>query len=170
MPSEWLSVNGSTSRPPVHSNEVSTWLPKLRTLTLGGNNIAMPVYQALQSVIGLASLQVLDLSGNALTGELEGSFEMLYCDGASLDACDSATTAVKTGASLMAIVLLASNSIEGGLEEAHALPRSLSVFSVSGNLLEGPVPEDYSRLSVFFAGEETNKSARRLPLRLSLLS
>ncbi|CAN0437806.1 unnamed protein product, partial [Laminaria digitata] len=133
-----------------------SWLPELRTLDLGGNNIVMTVYAAMQSVVGLPSLQVLDLSSNALTGNLEGSFDLHYCDfdeGGSLSGgggggtCNTAVT--KTRSSSLVIVLLASNLIGGGLE-ADSLPRSLSVLTLSDNLLHGPVPEDYSQLSVFF--------------------
>ena len=110
----------------------------------------MTVYAALQSVIGLPSLQVLDLSGNALSGDPEGSFDLHYCEGGSLSACD--TTALESRVSSLAILLLASNLIAGELEE-DSLPRSLSVLTLSENLLHGPVPDDYSQLSVFFAGE-----------------
>lgn len=110
----------------------------------------MPVYHALQSVIGFASLQVLDLSNNSLDGIVGQCFELHSCAGESLDACDSTT--VKTGASNLAILLLSSNSIEGELE-AHSFPRSLSALTVSDNLLTGPVPEDCAQLSVFLAGE-----------------
>lgn len=111
----------------------------------------MPAYDAIQSVIGFASLQVLDLSGNALSGNMEHSFDLYYCEGGSLGSCDS--TATKTGASDIAIVLLASNRIEGGLDTV-LLPRSMSVLTVSDNLLNGPVPADFSQLSVFMAGEK----------------
>lgn len=131
--------------------EVSLWLPELRTLALRGNAIAMPVYDALQSVISFASLQVLDLSGNALSGDMEQIFRMHYCEGGGLSACDS--TASKVGGSSWAITLLSSNEIEGGLEE-NSLPRSLSVLTVSDNLLHGPVPDDFSQLSVFMAGKK----------------
>lgn len=151
LPSAWLDITSSASRPLVHSNEVSSWLPELRTLALGGNDITMPVYDALQSVIGFSSLQVLDLSGNALSGDMEHSFDLHYCEGGSLGSCES--TATKTGASDMAIVLLASNRIEGGVG-AILLPRSMSVLTVSDNLLHGPVPDDFSQLSVLMAGEK----------------
>lgn len=151
LPFAWLDVNSSTSYPLLHYTEASHWLPKLRTLSLGSNNIDMTVYRALQSIVGFSSLQALDLSHNALTGELRGSFDRYYCEGGGLNACNSAV--VKTGASLLAIVLLASNFIEGGLK-VEALPRSLTVFTVSDNLLQGPVPEDYSQLSAFFAGKK----------------
>lgn len=111
----------------------------------------MPVYDALQSVISFASLQVLDLSGNALSGDMEQLFHLHYCEGGSLGAC--ASTASKTGGSTMVIALLTSNTIEGGLE-TNSLPRSLSVLTVSDNLLHGPVPDDFSQLSVFMAGEK----------------
>lgn len=110
----------------------------------------MPAYDAIQSVIGFASLQVLDLSGNALSGNIENAFDLHYCEGGSLGSCDS--TATKTGACDMAIVLLASNRIEGRLDEI-VLPGSVSVLTVSDNLLHGPVPDDFSQLSVFMAGE-----------------
>lgn len=110
----------------------------------------MSVYLALQSVIGFTSLQMLDLSGNFLDGSMDQSLDLHFCDGIGVDACDS--TGVKTGASAIAIVLLASNLIEGGL--TSSLPRSLSVLTVSDNQLSGPVPEDYSQLSVFMAGEK----------------
>lgn len=156
LPASWLddvksSSSSSTSHTLVHSKQVSSWLPELRTLALGSNNITMTVYRALQSVITLPSLQSLDLSDNVLSGTLEGSFELYYCAGGSLDDCDSAE--LKTGASTVAVLLLASNFIEGGLEKVDTLPRSLSVFTISDNLLHGPVPEEISQLSVFFAGE-----------------
>ena len=118
----------------------------------------MPVYDAIQSVVGFESLQTLDLSGNILNGDLEQSFELHYCEDGDLGTCDS--TAFKTGASNMAIVLLASNLIEGGLD-AMSLPRSLSVLTVSDNMLHGPVPDDFSQLSVFMAGEKYREKDER---------
>lgn len=113
----------------------------------------MTVYHALQSVTSLSSLQTLDLSENALSGDFEGCFELRYCEEndslLSPNACDA--TIVKTGASVLAVLLLASNVIEGELKEG-ALPSSLSVMTVSDNFLHGPVPDDFSQLSVFFAG------------------
>lgn len=151
LPSAWLDVRSSTARPLVHSDELSSWLPELRTLALGDNAIAMPVYHAIQSVVGFESLQTLDLSGNTLNGDLVQSFELHYCEGGGLGTCDSTT--FKTGASNMAIVLLASNLIEGGLD-AISLPRSLSVLTVSDNMLHGPIPDGFSQLSVFKAGKK----------------
>lgn len=151
LPSAWLEVNSSDTRPLVHSGEVSAWLPELRTLALSNNNITMSVYLALQSVISLSSLQTLDFSGNALSGNMEGSLEAYYCEGGDLNACD---TAILSTRSVLTILLLASNFIEGGLQ-ADALPRSLFVLTLSENMLYGPVPEDFSQLSVFFAGEES---------------
>lgn len=151
LPSAWLNTRSSTTRPLVHYNEASFWLPELRTLALGGNDITMPAYHALQSVIGFTSLQVLDLSGNALSGNMEHSFDLHYCEEGILNSCDSVATT--TGASDLAIVLLASNRIEGGLDSIF-LPRSMSVLTVSDNLLHGPVPGDFSQLSVFQAGEK----------------
>lgn len=150
LPSAWLDTGSSTAYPLVHSNEVSSWLPELRTLALGANDITMPAYHAIQSVVGFASLQVLDLSGNALSGNVEHAFDLYHCEGGSLGSCDS--TATKTGASDMAIVLLASNRIEGALDET-LLPGSMSVLTVSDNLLYGSVPDYFSQLSVFMAGE-----------------
>eukprot|EP00752_Nemacystus_decipiens_P005285 g4793.t1 len=149
LPSAWLDTATSTAAHPlVHSSEVSSWLPELRTLSLGSNDIAMPAYNAIQSVIGFASLQVLDLSANALSGSMEHAFDLHHCEGGSLGSCDSTVT--KTGASDMAIVLLASNRIEGTLDET-LLPASISVLTVSDNLLYGPVPNGFSKLSVFMA-------------------
>lgn len=135
----------------MHSTQVSSWLPELRTLALGSNNITMTLYRALQSIITLPSLQMLDLSDNVLSGTLGGSFELYYCAGGGLDDCDSAE--LKAGASVMAVLLLASNLIEGELEKVDTLPRSLSVLTLSDNLLHGPVAENFSQLSVFYAGE-----------------
>lgn len=150
LPSAWLDTSSSFSHPLVHSNEVSSWLPELRTLALGGNDITMPAYDAIQSVIGFASLQVLDLSGNALSGNMEHSFDLNFCEGGNSVSCDS--TAISTGASDVVVLLLASNRIDGGLD-AISLPGSLSVLTVSDNLLHGPVPVEFSQLSVFMAGE-----------------
>eukprot|EP00903_Cladosiphon_okamuranus_P019409 g17845.t1 len=161
LPSAWIAdTSSSTSHPLVHSNEVSSWLPELRTLALGGNNITMPAYDAIQSVIGFASLQVLDLSGNALSGNIENAFDLHYCEGGSLGSCDSIVA--KTGASDMAIVLLASNRIEGRLDEI-VLPGSVSVLTVSDNLLHGPVPDDFSQLSVFLADGNEGLNDTALP-------
>ncbi|CAN0050348.1 unnamed protein product [Ectocarpus sp. 6 AP-2014] len=160
LPSAWLEVVSSTSYPLVHSREVSVWLPELRTLALGGNAITMPVYHALQSVIGFESLQVLDLSNNSLDGTVGQYFELHSCAGGSLDECDSIT--VKTGASNLAILLLSSNSIEGELE-AHSFPRSLSALTVSDNLFTGPVPEDCAQLSVFLADGNEGLNDTSLP-------
>ncbi|CAN0004076.1 unnamed protein product, partial [Hapterophycus canaliculatus] len=158
LPSTWLDVSSNTSFPAIHVDETHPWLPELRTLAVGGNAITMSVYQALQSAISFASLQMLDLSSNILSGSMDQSFDLHYCDGVGSDACD--TTVVKTGASTMAIVLLSSNLIEGELRTS-SLPRSLSVLTVSDNLLIGPVPEDYAQLSVFMAegNEGLNDSA-----------
>lgn len=150
LPSAWLDVRTSTAHPLVHTDEVSTWLPKLRTLALGNNAITMTVYLAIQSIIGLPSLQMLDLSGNALSGELYDVFNLYYCEGGSLGGCESALRSSR--AISLTTLLLAANEIEGTLE-AVPLPESLSVLSVSNNQLQGAVPEDYSQLSVFFAGE-----------------
>lgn len=117
----------------------------------------MPAYDAIQSVISLASLQVLDLSGNALIGNMENAFDLYYCEGGSLGSCDS--TATKTGASDMTIVLLASNRIGGGLD-GMSLPGSVSVLTVSDNLLHGPVPDYFSQLSVFMAGKRRREGSR----------
>lgn len=111
----------------------------------------MSVYHALQSVISFGSLQVLDLSGNALSGDMEQLFHLHFCKGGNLSACDSTTS--KAGGSNLVIALLTSNIIEGGLED-NSLPRSLSVLTVSDNLLHGPVPDDFSQLSVFMAGKK----------------
>lgn len=158
LPSAWLDTSSSsTAHPLVHLNEVSSWLPELRTLALGGNDITMPAYHAIQSAIGFASLQLLDLSGNALSGNMEHAFDLYHCEGGILGSCDS--TATKTGASDMAIVLLASNRIEGALDET-LLPGSMSVLTVSDNLLHGPVPDDFSQLSVFMAGERRRDVGR----------
>lgn len=171
LPSEWLKVNDtsttgsvtSTDYPLVHSAEVSTWLPELRTLSLSDNNITMTVYRALQSVIGMVSLQTLDLSNNALSGVLKGSFEQHYCgEGVSgggssnrYSNCDSVSVTI--GASMLAILLLSSNDVEGELEDNEdndiTLPVSLSVLTVSDNSLYGSVPEGFSQLYVFFAGK-----------------
>lgn len=150
LPSAWLNARTSTTHPVVHIDEVSTWLPKLRTLALGNNAITMTVYLALQSIIGLPSLQTLDLSVNALSGELDDVFDVYHCDGGSLGDCESALRSSR--AISLTTLLLAANEIEGTLE-AVRLPESLFVLSVSNNQLQGPVPEDYSQLSVFFAGE-----------------
>ncbi|CAM9441770.1 unnamed protein product, partial [Pylaiella littoralis] len=160
LPPEWLDVESSTSSPLVHSKEVSSWLPELRTLALGDNAITMPVYHALQSVISFASLQVLDLSGNALTGDMEQLFHLHYCEGGSLDACDS--TASKAGGSSLVIALLTSNEIDGGLQD-DSLPRSLSVLTLSDNLLHGRVPDDFSQLSVFLAEGNEGLNDTALP-------
>ena len=150
LPSSWVEVNTSKSHPLVHVNEGSSWLPNLRTLILRSNKLTMTVYYALQSVIALPSLQTLDLSGNVLSAELSAAFDLYYCDGGSLDKCGFARRSSRV--SPLTTLLLEANAIEGVLE-AGALPQSLSVFSVSENQLYGPVPEDYSQLSVFLAGE-----------------
>ncbi|CAM9498693.1 unnamed protein product [Scytosiphon promiscuus] len=160
LPSAWLGVSSSTSFPVIHTEEIHPWLPELRTLAVGSNAITMPVYLALQAVIGFASLQVLDFSGNVLSGSMDQSFDLHFCDAAGSDPCES--TVVKTGASAMAIVLLASNLIDGELE-AISLPKSLSVLTVSANLLHGPVPEGYSQLAVFMAEGNAGLNNSALP-------
>lgn len=160
LPSEWLDLNdtaASSSYPLLHSEEFSTWLPGLRTLSLGSNNITMTVYQALQSCMGLQSLQSLDLSNNVLTGTLEGAFDWYYCqedDSGNSGSSAYVTEALRSSTSVvLAILFLGSNFMSGALEEESALPSSLSVLTVSDNLLYGPVPDDFSQLAVFFVGE-----------------
>lgn len=150
LPAGWLGVNDTKSYPLVHVAEVSTWLPGLRTLSLGSNNIDMTLYDALQSIVGLASLQTVDFSNNTLSGTFEESFTMYYCQEGTSGACDSA--GVKTGASSLTILLLASNTISGELQ-METLPASLNVLTASDNLLEGRVPDSFSQLLAFFAGK-----------------
>lgn len=159
LPWGWLDLNdtaASSSYPLLHSEEFSTWLPELRTMYLRNNNITMTVYQALQSCIGLRSLQSLDLSNNLLTGTLEGSFDWYYCqaDGSGNSGSDCVTAVARSStSSVLAILLLGSNFITGELGKEGILPPSFSVLAVSDNVLYGPVPDDFSQLTVFFAGE-----------------
>lgn len=97
---------------------------------------------------------MLDLSENALTGTLEGAFDLYYCE-ESTNSGVCRTAGFKVGASTLTVLLLSSNYISGGLTEiVETLPLSLSVLTASDNLLEGLVPEEFSQLVVFFAGEE----------------
>lgn len=153
LPGGWLDVNGSKSFPLVHVSEVSSWLPELQSMSLCNNRINMTAYHALQSVIGWPSLQILDLSNNELSGTLEGSFERHYCQEGGGGACEF--SGIKMGASVLSIVLLASNVITGELLDV-TLPPSLSVLSISGNMLHGSLPGGYAQLLIFFAGGEMN--------------
>lgn len=113
----------------------------------------MTAYDALQSVIGWSSLQILDLSNNELSGTLEGSFERHYCREGGVGACEF--SGIKMGASVLSIVLLASNAITGELLSVN-LPPLLSILSISGNMLHGALPGAYAQLLIFFAGGEMN--------------
>ncbi|CAN0326052.1 unnamed protein product, partial [Ectocarpus sp. 8 AP-2014] len=66
FPAAWLNVTDSSSYPLVHLQPSSPWLPELRSLLLGGNNMNATGYVALQAVANWRSLQTLDLSDNAL--------------------------------------------------------------------------------------------------------
>lgn len=84
LPAAWLEVSdsSSSSSPSVYLQSTSSWLPELRSLLLGGNNVNGTGYAALQTVANWKSLQTLDLGNNDLVGSVEDSLStFFYCDG-----------------------------------------------------------------------------------------
>lgn len=135
----------------MHVAEESAWLPQLRTLSLRDNTINATVHDTLQSVIGWSTLQTLDLRNNLLSGTLDGSLDMYYCEDEASGACGA--VGVRSGGSSLATLLLSSNLISGELRETM-LPSSLLVLTLSNNLLHGAVPDSFSQLRVFLASEK----------------
>lgn len=81
LPIAWLEVNDSMTYPLVHLQQVSGWLPELRSMLLGGNYLNSTAYTMIQTMATFKSLQTLDLSENALTGSVEAALDIFYCDG-----------------------------------------------------------------------------------------
>lgn len=111
LPVSWLEVNDSSIYPLVHLQSVSPWLPELRTLLLGGNKINSTVYEALQTIGGWQSLQTCDMSGNELTGSMEHSLVLYYCDGSGSTACEGNASSV--AGALLRVLKLDGNSLTG---------------------------------------------------------
>lgn len=111
LPASWLEVNDSSIYPLVHLQSVSPWLPELRTLLLGGNKINSTVYEALQTIGGWQSLQTCDMSGNGLTGSVEDSLVLYYCDGSGSTVCEG--NASSAAGPLLRVLKLDGNSLTG---------------------------------------------------------
>lgn len=104
-------MNDSSTYPLVHLQSISPWLPELRTLLLGGNNINSTGYMALQTIANWKSLQTCDLSENALTGHVEKALTLYYCDGSGSTGCGANISSV--AAPSLRILKLDGNNLTG---------------------------------------------------------
>lgn len=117
LPDAWLEANDSSSaNPPVHLQSLSPWLPELRSLLLGGNSMNATGYAVLQTVANWRSLQLLDLSDNALTGPVEDALTLYYyCDGSGGTGCGGSISSV--AAPLLRVLKLDGNDLTGETEK-----------------------------------------------------
>lgn len=114
LPSAWLETNSSSTSDSslvVHLRPESLWVPNLRTLKLRGNSLNTTAYAALQTVIGLQSLQTLDLGENSLTGSIEDALTLYYCIGTGRVGCGDRATGV--GGALLRVIALDGNELTG---------------------------------------------------------
>ncbi|CAM9125730.1 unnamed protein product, partial [Discosporangium mesarthrocarpum] len=138
-------------------------MPQLRSLLLGGNNITMAAYNALQSVIGWSSLQSLDLSYNAISGALVDALALYACVGMGSNGCSRSQ--LVSGAATFNALFLQGNTLTGTLPSVvdKSTRASLNVLDVSDNLnIMGGIPDNYSSLLMLFT-EGTGLSGASLP-------
>lgn len=98
----------------VHLVSQSPWLPELRTLVLRGNALNATAYMAFQAVVSLKSLQTLDLGENALTGPIEDTLTLLYCEAdetGGSSTCNEQATGV--AGPLLRVVTVDGNNLTG---------------------------------------------------------
>lgn len=102
----------SSTHQSLHLQSTSSWLPELRSLLLGGNNINESGHTILQTVANWRSLQTLDLSENALTGSVEDSLApYYYCDGSGGMGCGGNATSIAVP--LLRLLRLDGNDLTG---------------------------------------------------------
>ncbi|CAN0361085.1 unnamed protein product, partial [Ectocarpus sp. 12 AP-2014] len=163
LPAAWLNVTDSSSYPLVHLQSSSPWLPELRSLLLGGNNMNATGYAALQTVANWRSLQTLDLSDNALTGSMDDALALYYyCDGSGSSGCGGNVSSV--AAPLLRVLKVDGNDLIGSPPRVVDTDnRRIDLLDVSdnGNFV-GEVPASYSELLILFA-ENTSLSGLDLP-------
>lgn len=113
LPAAWLEVESSSSAYQwVHLQSTSSWLPELRSLLLGGNNINGSGYAVLQTLANWRSLQTLDFSENALTGSVEDALApYYYCDGSGGTGCGGNTSSIAVP--LLRVLKLDGNDFTG---------------------------------------------------------
>lgn len=113
LPAAWLEEDTSSSAyQSVHLQSISSWLPELRSLLLGGNNISGTGYVVLQMLANWRSLQTLDLSDNALSGSVEDTLApYYYCDGSGGTGCGG--NASSTSVPLLRVLKLDGNNLTG---------------------------------------------------------
>eukprot|EP00611_Tribonema_gayanum_P021029 TRINITY_DN3956_c0_g1_i1.p1 TRINITY_DN3956_c0_g1~~TRINITY_DN3956_c0_g1_i1.p1 ORF type:complete len:805 (-),score=98.44 TRINITY_DN3956_c0_g1_i1:700-3114(-) len=162
LPTGWMQVEDATATPLVHTANTSATFPALRALLLSNNSLTQDVYVAVQTVLPWASLSTLDLSGNVLSGSLQGAFDLKYCSG---DGTGSAcgTNLLEQGAGgLTAFILSDSPSVSGDLPVP--LPPSMTVLQLTNMTgLTGAVPESYADLRVLQLDGSTGLNATQLP-------
>ena len=78
---------------------------------LGANDMSSTGYSALQTVVRWRSLQILDLSDNALTGSVEDALTLYVCEGLGSAECGANTSSV--GAPSLRVLKLDGNALTG---------------------------------------------------------
>lgn len=114
LPAAWVELSETvrSAYPPVFLQSTSSWMPELRSLLLGGNNISGTGYAALQTVANWKSLQTLDLSNNALVGSVGDALDTyIYCDGSGGAGCGGNMSSV--AAPLLRVLKLDGNELTG---------------------------------------------------------
>lgn len=107
-----MSDSSSLAYPSAYLQSTSSWLPELRSLLLGGNNISGTGSAVLQTVANWRSLQTLDLSNNALVGYVEDALSTyFYCDGSGDTDCGGNMSSV--AAPLLRVLKLDGNDLAG---------------------------------------------------------